>query len=86
MARTFEADGERWEVGIDDQAAHPGMRALVFHCVSAAPRPYRVAEVPISAGELDMSDRALREYFESAHTLDYSSDPASEPHRHGSIG
>jgi hypothetical protein len=83
---TFHADGDRWVVGIDDQATHPGMRALVFHCISNTQRPYRVLEIPVGGADPDLSERSLARYFEAAHTLDYTTDDSSEPHRHGSMG
>lgn len=80
MERTFKADGEEWKLGIDHQAAHPGMRALVFHCISNSGRPYRVLEVPAHP-EPDLSGDALVRYFAESHTLDYSTDPSAEAAR-----
>lgn len=81
MPKSFEADGDRWIATVDRQAAHPGMNAIVFHCVSDAQRPYRVVEVPAAADPL--SERALREHFSNAHIMDYSYDEAAEPRYHG---
>jgi hypothetical protein len=81
---TFEADGDRWLLGIDDQATHPGMRALVFHCISNTQRPFRVIEVPVNA-ELDLSADALARYFDRAHTLAWTTDDSAEPLRRGSM-
>lgn len=83
---TFHADGDRWLVAIDDQATHPGMRALVFHCISNTQRPYRVLEIPAGGDDPDFSESTLARCFEQAHTLDYTTDASSEPHRHGEMG
>ena len=84
--RSFKADGERWVVGIDDRAVHPGMRALVFHCVSNSGRPFRVLEVPITGSEPDLPDDKLREYFAAAHSMGYTTDRSAEGGRHGGAG
>jgi hypothetical protein len=85
MKRTYEIDGSEWAVTVDRQAAHPGMHAIVFHCVSDGQRPYRVLEVPADSGtDPDrLSERELRELFGNAHTLDFSLDEAAEPRTHG---
>ena len=87
MPRVFETDGDRWIATVDRQAAHPGMHAVVFHCVSDGQRPYRVLEVPAERSfdpdRKDLSDGELRELFSNAHTMDYSYDESAEPREHG---
>jgi hypothetical protein len=87
MGRQIDIDGDRWITSLDRRSAHPGMHALVFHCVSDAQRPYRVIELPAEeAGEEggpEFSDRELRELFSNAHTMDYSRDESAEPDRRG---
>jgi hypothetical protein len=87
MPRTFEMDGDRWITTVDRQAAHPGMHAVVFHCVTDGQRPYRVLEVPAERNfdpdGKDLTEGELRELFSNAHTMDYSHDEAAEPLEHG---
>ena len=87
MAHYFNMDGDRWVATVDRQAAHPGMHALVFTCVSDPQRPYRVIEIPADDREgpapPDFSERELRDLFGSSQTMDYSYDESAEPGRHG---
>jgi len=87
MERYIDVEGDRWIATVDRQAAHPGMHALVFHCVSDAQRPYRVIEIPAEreggSEKPGFSERDLRELFSNAQIMDYSRDESAEPGRHG---
>lgn len=87
MERPIEMEGDRWIAKLDRQAAHPGMHALVFHCISDGQRPYRVIEIPAEdadgAGDPQFSERELKELFSNAHIMDYSRDQSAEPERRG---
>lgn len=87
MERPIEMDGDRWIATVDRRSAHPGMHAVVFHCVSDGQRPYRVIEVPADesreGSDTGFNERELKEMFSNAHTMDYSRDEAAEPGRHG---
>ena len=87
MAKYIDIEGDRWVVTLDRRAAHPGMEALVFNCISDAQRPYRVIEVPASREDEksggDFSERELRDLFGNSQTMDYTWDEAAAPGRHG---
>lgn len=77
MKRKFSADGDDWLVSLDRHAPHPGVRAIVFHCVSDSQRPYHVTEVPIasmpndSALE-DLPESRLEELFADSEPMDFT--------------
>jgi len=77
MPRRLKLDGDDWEIGVDRYDPHPGVRAVVFHCVSNPQRPYRVAEIPAARAAAEDVERwpadELRELFED-------SDPMDVPH------
>ena len=78
--RELKAQGDTWHVAVDIHAPHPGVRAVVFHCISNPQRPYRVAEVPDSLlpssdslGQL--SEDEIERLFERSDPMDFSHDP-----------
>lgn len=88
MKGEIRADGDRWKVGIDVNAPHPGTRAVVFHCLSNPQRPYRVTEVPASTvpsrEALDqLSDAEVQRIFSESEPMDYTHDPRAAPEHIG---
>ncbi len=88
MPPTFEADGETWVARLDRMAPHPGVRAVVFSCVSNPQRAYHVVEV--SAAELPGPERLeelprerLSELFADSDPLDVSHDPSADTRHPG---
>ncbi len=80
----FEADGETWEASLDRHEPHPGVRAIVFSCISNPQRAYHVVEVP--ADELPRQDRLeglpqerLSQLFSDSDPLDVAHDPSADP-------
>ncbi len=86
---TLKADGETWEVSLDRHEPHPGIRALVFSCVSNPQRAYHVVEVPADevAGEEPLAalpDERLTQLFADSDPMDVAHDPSADPaHRGG---
>ncbi len=83
MRPTIEADGETWVASLDRMEPHPGVRAVVFSCVSNPQRPYHVVEV--SAAEVPGPERLeelprerLSQLFADSDPLDVSHDPAAD--------
>lgn len=88
MKREFEADGDRWLAGLESRDPHPGVRALVFHCISNPQRPYRVREVPAavlpSREALEqLSENEMQGLFEGSEPMDYTHDPRAAPEHVG---
>ncbi|MBI4545119.1 MAG: hypothetical protein HY703_07995 [Gemmatimonadetes bacterium] len=84
MALRLKADGATWEARIARDDPHPGVRAVVFYCITNPQRPWRVAELP--ADRLDSTDglaslsRAeLKGIFAQADPMDFAHDPTSDP-------
>jgi hypothetical protein len=88
MATRIEADGETWVATVDRVQPHPGVRAVVFSCVSNPLRPYHVVEV--SATELpgperlqDLPRERLVQLFADSDPLDVVHDPSADPRHPG---
>jgi hypothetical protein len=84
MGRTFHGGDHTWEVTVSRHEPHPGVTAIVFHCVTNSQEPYRVVEVP--SGDLDaelsqFGDAELDALFARSEIMDYSHDPAAHPDR-----
>lgn len=74
MARTIEADGDRWVARVGERREAPGTTTVVFFCKTTDQRPYRVAEVPEErvAGAEDLealSERELLELFRGSGSM-----------------
>lgn len=83
MGRRIQADGETWEASLDRHEPHPGVRAVVFSCISNPQRAYHVVEVP--ADELRAPDHLealpgarLSELFADSDPLDVAHDPSAD--------
>lgn len=84
MPRSINADGERWEISVDEKHPHPGVTALVFFCASRGGRPYRVVEVPTDQvpgpEALDRLDTdELEQLFSQSDVMDYVHEGAADP-------
>jgi len=80
----IEADGETWEARLDPREAHPGLRSIVFSCVSNPQRAYHVVEVPAdelpTAQRLDvLPEGRLAQLFHDSDPMDVSHDPSADP-------
>jgi hypothetical protein len=80
----IKAQGETWAVGVDRHEPHPGVRAIVFHCVSNPQRPYRVVEVPLGVADTtealaDLSEEQLVRLLEGADFMDYVHEAGADP-------
>lgn len=83
MGRTYETAGDTWRVYLGEDAPHPGVLPLIFHCTSNPSNGWRVVEVPEASlrGEDeidDLPDSELAELFDRAQPFDYSHDPKSK--------
>lgn len=82
MANSYETAGETWRVYLGEDAPHPGVLPLIFHCTSNPSHGWRVVEVP--EGELDPSavadlpESRLAELFQRAQPFDFTHDPKSK--------
>lgn len=89
MAPRIKADGDTWEARLDRFDPHPGVRAVVFSCVSNPQRPYHVVEVPAedipADGRLDaLPKEQLVCLFAASDPMDVVHDPGADPlHRGG---
>jgi len=88
MRPTIQADGETWEARLDLHEPHPGVRAIVFNCISNPQRAYHVVEV--AADEIPGPERLdalpggrLSELFADSDPLDVTHDPAADPQHPG---
>ena len=84
MAKTYDdAEGATWRVYLGDDAPHPGVLPLIFHCTSNPSNGWRVVEVPADEyGEEErvsqLSHDELGELFGRAQPFDYTHDPKSK--------
>ena len=83
MPNTIEDAGDTWRVYIGEDAPHPGVLPLIFHCTSNPSNGWRVVEVPESefagASRVDeLSESQLAELFGRAQPFDYTHDPKSK--------
>lgn len=83
--RSIDANGETWEVSLDARAPHPGVRAVVFHCVTNEQQGWRVVEVPADRFESESSlarleDDELEVLFRRSDAFDYVHEPGADPH------
>jgi len=83
MARSIHADGDRWDISVDETHPHPGVSALVFYCASRQ-RPYRVVEVPSehvpgpeALERLDTDE--LERLFSASDVMDYVHEAGADP-------
>lgn len=83
MARTIKTGGDTWGVYVGEDAPHPGVLPLIFHCTSNPSNGWRVVEV--EAAEFggterlqDVSESELAELFGRAQPFDYTHDPKSK--------
>jgi hypothetical protein len=84
MRRSLRADGHTWEAALARAEPHPGVRAIVFHCMTSSQEPYRVVEVPSDRVPDDaalgqLPDTELEELFRRAAIMDFVHDPAADP-------
>lgn len=87
----YDADGERWDVYLSEEAAHDGMRSVIFHCASNSSHGWRVAEVPAGEYESDealegLDDAELDELYSSSQPFDYAHDPRAREDHIGDAG
>jgi hypothetical protein len=87
----YDADGERWDVYLSEEAPRHGARSVIFHCTSNSSFGWRVAEVPADEfpsperlGELD--DDQLGALYRASQPFDYSHDPAAREDQVASPG
>jgi len=82
----YQADGERWDVYLSEEAPHGGLRSLIFHCTSNSSHGWRVAQVPAeeygAPDDLErLDDSELDELYASSQPFDFTPDPqAREDH------
>lgn len=74
MARTIEADGDRWVVRVGERREAPGTTTVLFFCETTDQRPYRVAEVSeervADADDLEaLSERELTELYRGSGSM-----------------
>lgn len=87
MGTRFEADGDTWEVALEEHAPHAARATAVFHCLSNPQRPYRVLPLPAdvlgSGGRFgeDLGDSGLRELFSRSQIMDFTLDAEADPRR-----
>jgi hypothetical protein len=91
MAMRYDADGERWDVYLSEEAPREGVRSVIFHCVSNSSHGWRVAEVPAaeyaSDGALEgLDDAELDELFQGSQPFDYAQDPKAHEGHVGDSG
>jgi hypothetical protein len=87
----YDADGERWDVYLSDEAAHDGVRSVIFHCTSNSSHGWRVAEVPARDYESDdalerLDDAELDRLYSSSQPFDYAHDPMAREDHFGDPG
>jgi hypothetical protein len=76
MARSFELDGDRWELSMEAATAPRDRPAIVFHCVSNPQRPYRVIELAGGEPASEVADEeTVAQWFSQSHAMDYTHDP-----------
>jgi hypothetical protein len=78
----YDADGERWDVYLSEEAPHEGVRAVIFHCASNSSHGWRVAEVPASEYGSDealerLEQSELEELYARSQPFDYAHDPTA---------
>lgn len=83
MARTYESAGDTWGVYLGEDAPHPGVLPLIFHCTSNPSNGWRVVEVPegsLEGGSRldDLPDDELADLFDRAQPFDYAHDPKAK--------
>lgn len=83
MANTYETAGETWRVYLGEDAPHPGVLPLIFHCTSNPSHGWRVVEVPEGdltppSGVDQLSESQLAELFQRAQPFDFTHDPKSK--------
>lgn len=74
--RTLRADGDTWSVRLAERPPSDDTQAVLFFCVTADQRPYRVVEVPREhlpdRGALAKLSRAeLEELFSASQSMDF---------------
>ena len=79
MAKTYEIDGESWRVYLGEDAPHPGLLPLIFHCTSNPSHGWRVVEGSDreygSEDDVDaLSESDLERLFLRAKPFDYPHD------------
>ncbi len=84
MRPRIERDGETWEARMDRHDPHPGVRAVVFSCVSNPQRAYHVVEVserdvPDEEGLGSLGDDRLGSLFDRSGPMDYVHDSGADP-------
>lgn len=87
----YDADGERWDVYLSEEAPRGGVRSLIFHCTSNSSHGWRVAEVPAAEYDSDealerLDAPALAELFNSSQPFDYAQDPKAHEGHIGDSG
>lgn len=83
MAKILDTAGDTWRAYIGEDAPHPGVLPLIFHCTSNPSNGWRVVEVreeefEWSADLNDMPDSELEELFGRAQPFDFAHDPKSK--------
>lgn len=83
MAKILDTAGDTWRAYIGEDAPHPGVLPLIFHCTSNPSNGWRVVEVQEeefewSADLDDMPDEELEALFGRAQPFDFSHDPKAE--------
>lgn len=83
MARSYEIAGDTWRAYIGEDAPHPGVLPLIFHCTSNPSHGWRVVEVPAEefedSADLDqMEEDQVAELFDRAQPFDFTHDPKSK--------
>lgn len=83
MARSYETGGDTWGVYVGEDAPHPGVLPLIFHCTSNSSNGWRVVEVPaadfVDSGRVDeLSPSELGALFARAQPFDFTHDPKSK--------
>jgi hypothetical protein len=82
----YDADGERWDVYLSEEAPRGGMRAVIFHCASNSSYGWRVVEVPADRYASDeafeeAAEEELNALYTRSQPFDYAHDPkAREDH------
>lgn len=84
MRRSLRADAHTWEAALARDQPHPGVQAVVFHCMTSSQEPYRVVEVPAHRisdpdGLAALPDEELHELFRRAEIMDFVHDPTADP-------
>lgn len=83
MAHIKDSAGDRWEAYVGQDAPHPGVLPLIFHCTSNPSNGWRVVEVPEADWSGDrtvdqLSSSELEDLFDRAQPFDYTHDPKTK--------